>query len=390
MNPWRQVAIAGVYTTKQARVLDGETSTSATLESIRGALADAGLSIDDVDGVNMCIGHPARISRSRTFMASSRLCGGRPHWVGMKFVGGSALLEAAAAIATGNCSVAVVAAGQAQEHRSHESTAPWTRPANPFFECWGLHTAVEFALVARQHMARYGTTAEQIAGVAATIRNHGSINPDAVFYGKGPFTAQDVLASRVIAEPVHLLDCAMTSEGGAAFVLCAADRAADLASPPIYLHGGALERMAPSFGLSRPPILDDVGMVGQWAAQKAFGQAGYGPETVDVCEFYDPVSFEVLRQFEAYGFCDPGEGGDFVADGRIGLGGDLPSVTDGGRLSHGHPGIPATYLPLIESVRQLRGRSGERQVEGASVAMATGGGAGHLWNDVLLLGRDPL
>jgi acetyl-CoA acetyltransferase len=237
-------------------------------------------------------------------------------------------------------------------------------------------------------MHAFGTTPEQLAEVAATIRNRGSTNPDAVFFGKGVITPEAVLASRMVATPLHLLDCAMTSEGAAAFVLTSAARAADLPSKPVWILGGAAERQGPSFGLGKPPLLEDIGMVGAWAADKAFSMAGLAPGDVGTCQFYDPFSFEIIRQFEAFGFCEQGEGGSFVMDGRIGLDGEFPVTTDGGTLSHSHPGIPATHLRLIEGVRQVRGEAGERQVANSAVSMVSSGGSGHLWSDVLLIGRD--
>lgn len=387
-NPLHNVAIAGVYATRQAERFDGETSATLTMEAMRGALADAGLAMADVDGICLSVGHPNQLSRSRGSMEGSRLFAGRSHWVGTKFSALGALLEAASAIAYGNCDVVVVAAGQAGERTSTDSTAHWTRPSNPFYEPWGLHTAVEWALVAQQHMRTYGTTSDSLAEVAATIRNHGSANPEAIFFGKGVFTRETVLASRVVATPLHLLDCAMTSEGAAAFVLTSAARAADLPSIPVWILGGAAERQGPSFGLGKPPLLEDIGMVGAWAARKAFSMAGLAPKDVGTCQFYDPFSFEIIRQFEAFGFCEPGEGGAFVMDGRIGMNGQFPVTTDGGTLSHSHPGIPAMHLRLIEGVRQVRGQAGKRQVANAAITMVSSGGSGHLWSDVVLLGRD--
>lgn len=388
-NPLHDVAIVGIHATRQAERFTDETSATLTMEAMRGALADAALTMADVDGISLSVGHPAKMSRSRGSMEGSRLFAGRSHWVGTKFSALGALLEAAAAIACGNCEVVVVAAGQAGEHTGGGATAHWTRPSNPFYEPWGLHTAVEWALVTQQHMDAYGTTPESLAEVAATIRNHGSANPDAVFYGKGPVTPEMVLASRMVATPLHLLDCAMTSEGAAAFVVASSARAKNLPSIPVWLLGGAAERQGPSFGLGQPPLLEDIGMVGSWAASKAFAMAGLGPDNVDTCQFYDPFSFEIIRQFEAFGFCEPGEGGEFVRGGRIGMHGEFPVTTDGGTLSHSHPGIPATHLRVIEGVRQVRGQAGARQVPDAAIAMVSAGGSGHLWCDVALLGREP-
>src|SRR4051794_25565476 len=149
------------------------------------------------------------------------------------------VLEAAALVASGQCDVVLIAAGGASMYTDRSSTAPWTRPANEFVVGYGLFTAAEFALMARRHLVLHRATPEQMARVAAPIRNNGHVNPDAVYHGRGPFTPEDILASRMVADPFHLLDCAMTSEGGCAIVVTNADRAVDFASPPVWILGGA-------------------------------------------------------------------------------------------------------------------------------------------------------
>ncbi len=136
------------------------------------------------------------------------------------------------------------------------------------------------------------------------------------------------------------------------------------------------------------PVWDGYGQVGQRAAHKAFEQAGLGPSDVDVCEFYDPFSFEIIRQFEAFGFCKPGEGGDFVMDGRIRIDGEFPVATNGGLLSFSHAGLAQLLQKVISAVHQLQGRCLEElRVPDAEVAIATNGGAGALFCDVILVGR---
>jgi acetyl-CoA acetyltransferase len=244
-------------------------------------------------------------------------------------------------------------------------------------------------------MDRYGTTSEQLAEVAATIRNNGHVNPDAVYYGRGPYTAADVLASRMIADPFHLLDCATTSEGGCALVLTTAERAADLALPPVYLLGGGCDAFGPAY--RHAPVWDltgragDVpnGYVGRRAARQAFAMAGLTPADVDVCEFYDPFSFEIIRQFEAFGFCADGEGGDFVTGGRIRPDGQFPTTTDGGLMSYSHGGgIVQLSQRVARGVHQLQKRCPTGQVADATVALCSNGGAGALFTDVLLLGSE--
>ncbi len=164
-----------------------------------------------------------------------------------------AVLEAAALVTSGECNVVVVSGGGARLHRERSHTAPWTRPANELVVGYGLFTAAEFALMARRHMITYGTTPEQLARVAATIRNNGHDNPAAVYFGKGPFTPRDILESRMVADPFHLLDCAMTSEGGCGIVLATATRAADCANAT-WILGGATDSYGPAYTVA--PVWD--------------------------------------------------------------------------------------------------------------------------------------
>ena len=382
-HPFRGVAIAGVCNTEQARVLPGHDSASIALVGALGALADAGIPPGEVDGV---VGTD---SAQIVLQLGLGPCTRRPSSLGIP-----ALLDAATLITTGQCNVVVIAAGGAGVHADRSSTAPWTRPTNELVVGYGLFTAAEFALMARRHMLTYGTTPEQMAAVAAVIRTNGHLNPDAVYAGRGPFSPADILASRMIADPFHLLDCATTSEGGCAIVLTKAERAGERA-PPAWILGGASDSFGPAYVVA--PVWDfqprsdsiPAGLVGARAARIAFGMAGIAPTDVDVAELYDPFSFEIIRQLEAFGFCGPGEGGAFVADGNIRPEGMLPVTTDGGTMSFSHPGINAQQLQrVIRATEQLRGTCSSNQIEGAEVALCSNGGSGALFCDVLLLGRE--
>ena len=177
-NPLHDVAIVGAYNTKQAKVLQGERERSILLDAMRGALAAAGLAPADVDGVNV-MSSVERIN-SREVV---HLPGGRPSWTGSG-IGVEAVLEATAAIATGQCETALIATAQVGEYVDRTATSPWTRPTNEFVECWGLYTAAEFALIATRHMHLYGTRPESLAEVAAAIRSNGARHPEAVMYGR--------------------------------------------------------------------------------------------------------------------------------------------------------------------------------------------------------------
>jgi acetyl-CoA acetyltransferase len=289
----------------------------------------------------------------------------------------------------------LIAEGGAGVYTDREATAPWTRPANEYVVPFGLYTAVEFALIARRHAQMFGTRPEHLAEVAATIRNNGHVNPEAVYRGRGPFTPADILASRMVAEPFHLLDCSMTAEGGTALLLTTAERARDLRRRPVYVLGGGVDRMGPAY--VHPPTWELTGRsdelpngyIGRRASRRAFAMAGLRPSDVDCCEFYDPFSFEIIRQFEAFGFCEPGEGPEFVMDGRIGPDGDFPVTTDGGLMSFSHGGGAVQILQrVVRGVQQLQGICQSRQVDGAEVVLCSGGGAGALFSDVVLLGGE--
>ncbi|MCE2389896.1 MAG: thiolase family protein [Proteobacteria bacterium] len=379
-NPLHDVCIAGVYNTQQARVLEGVNEVELLVDAMRGTLADAGVAPHEVDGVNV---------RSAVWRINARevshWLGCSPKWNGGEF-GIAGVLEAAGAIATSQASVVLMADAQCGQYTERALTAPWTRPTNEFVECWGLYTAAEFALIAQRHMAVYGTRPEALAEVSAAIRSNGAINPDAVYYGR-PCTPEDVLASRMVADPFHLLDCCMTSEGGAGLLLTTVERALDLDCEPIYILGGGLDRFGMSYVMA--PVYDKYGLAGRRAAQDAFEQGGIGPQDVDVCEFYDPFSFELIRQFEAFGFCDEGEGGDFVMDGRVRIDGDFPLCTNGGLMAYSHAGTAQLLQKTISAVLQLRGKYiPELTVPNAKIAMATNGGAGALFTDLMIVGKE--
>jgi acetyl-CoA acetyltransferase len=378
----RKAVVAGIHNTRQARRLDGETSRSLVVEATKAALADAGLTLADVDGVSAG-------AESASLIYDFQL---GPSWMGMQF-GLAMVLEAAAAIESGQAEVILLVTAEAGVYTERSSTAPWTRPGHEFVIPWGLFTAAEFALVARRHMHLYGTTPAQLARVSATIRNNGHVNPDAVYYGRGPFTPQDILDSRMVADPFHLLDCSTATEGGCAIVMTTAERARDLAKKPVALLGGGTEYFGPAYRY--PPKWDltgrssahENGLIGRRSSARAFQNAGVSRDDVDVLELYDPFSFEIIRQLEAFGFCGPGEGGAFVDDGHIDITGSHPVTTDGGTMSYSHAGATVQMLQrVIRGVQQIRGECVSGQVPNAEVALCSNAGAGALFHMVALLG----
>ena len=383
-HPFRDVAITAVHNTRQARVLEGYTSQSLQVEAALGVLDEAGIGRESVDGV------VGQLSAELIY-----LLGLGPVWSSSALLGIRSVLSAAQAVATGAAEVVLVVDGAAGVYTERASTAPWTRPSNEFVVSAGMFTAVEFAFIARRHMEVYGTKPEHLAKVSATIRNNGHVNPEAVYYGRGPYLVEDVLASRMVADPFHLLDCSMTSEGGVALIVTTHDRALDCPHPPVYILGAGMDQMGPAY--QHPPSWDlrgfdsddePLGYIGRRAARKAFATAGLTPEDVDLCEFYDAFSFEVIRQLEAFGFCGEGEGGPFVEAGHIDPGGRLPINTDGGLLSFNHSGQAQSLQRVGRAAQQLQGVCTTHQVEGAEVALASNFGAGALFTDVILLGKE--
>ncbi|MFP8879848.1 MAG: thiolase, partial [Myxococcota bacterium] len=211
-----------------------------------------------------------------------------------------------------------------------------------------------------------GTTPEQLAEIAVTMRKHASLNPDAKM--RKPITIDDVLGSRVISEPLHLLDCCIISDGGGALVVTSAERARDLAKPPVLIQGCGEAICHREIG--SPDLLT---IAARQSADNAFGMSGLSRDDVDLCTIYDSFTITALVTLENLGFCKPGEGGAFVEGGRIGLGGALPVNPDGGGLSSNHPGMRGIFL-VIEAVRQLRAECESRQVDAAEIACVHGTG----------------
>ena len=231
-------------------------------------------------------------------------------------------------------------------------------------------------------MHQYGTTSEQLAEIAVTMRRHASLNPQAKY--RDPITVEDVLASRVISSPLHLLDCCVISDGGGALVLTSLERARDLKKPPVVVLGAA-EALRHAEIATR----DLLDIAARQSGPLALARAGITHADVDLAMVYDSYTITVLATLEALGFCAPGEGGAFCAGGRIGLGGALPVNPDGGGLSSNHPGMRGIFL-VIEATRQLRGECGPRQVKDAKLVLVhgTGGMLGQRHSGVtMLLGR---
>ena len=379
------VAIVGVGRTKMARRLEVSTL-EACLEASLLALADAGLTVRDIDGISARWPGPGGTVFHPGSSDWSKLLGIPLRWIGDTYPQGvPAALEAAAAILTGQCDTVLVVGGQT-DLAGMGTVASYTRPDNEFVSCWGSITQAQFALVAQVYLASYRPDRTRVASLAADIRNAGSENPDAVMAGRGPYTAPDVLASPMIASPLHLLEVCLATEGAAAMVLTSRSRARDLRQVPIQLLGGASEWFRQQY--VDPPRFDEVSRIGEDAARRAFAMASMSPADVDVLELYDINIFEVVRQLEVLGYCGKGEGSDFAYEAGISAEGRLPMNTDGGLLSFAHIGWGGPTLKIIEAVKQLRGLAGPGQVNDARTALVTGAGSGAQYYNLMLLGRD--
>jgi acetyl-CoA acetyltransferase len=232
-------------------------------------------------------------------------------------------------------------------------------------------------------MHEYGTTSEQLAQIAVEARSFAAYNPQAMY--RKPLTVADVVGSRLIADPLHKFDCCVVSDGGGALILTTRERGADLMSPPIHILGSGTAQT--HWNPSQVPNYTSSAAV--QAGATAFAEAGLTPADIDMAMLYDSFTITVLVLLEGLGFCEPGQGGAFVADGNIGAKGLLPINTDGGGLSACHPGLRGIFL-LAEAVRQLRGQAGAVQVADCDVALAAGSGGWLSCIGVNILSKEPL
>jgi acetyl-CoA C-acetyltransferase len=374
----RAAAIVGIHEHPSRRV-DGLSKWQIKAECAGRALADAGLTFADVDAV-----YDAGETGPMAGIAVPEYLGISPRLVDTTAVGGSSYefhaAHAARDIAAGRARVALLTYGSTAKSEARAigtgarptgDAAPGTNMELPY----GLPLIGNYALVARRHMHEYGTTPEQLAEVAVTTRAHAVRNPEAVagldalgIRNTGEITVDDVLGSRLVADPLHLLECCLVSDGGGAVVIAAVDVAADCRTTPVWINGAGEAVGYPGNGR------DITTSAAALSGPPAFAEAGVRPEDVDIAMIYDSFTITVLTLLEDLGFAKKGEGGPFVEGGRLRF--DRPGApalnTDGGGLSSNHPGMRGIFL-LIEAARQLRGES-TAQVEGARTAVAHGNG----------------
>lgn len=379
----KRAAIVGIAESDFGSVPDKTVHELHAQAAVR-AVEDAGIARDEIDGLFSCGGtDPLHVLQLAEYL------GLRPRVLDSTMVGGSSwetfVEHAVLALEAGRCSAALLVYAStaksdvARRYRSADAAlAP--RGPNQYEAPFGPTLISKYAMVARRHMHQFGTTSEQLAAIAVAARKNASRNPRAVM--RDAITVDDVLNSRMIADPLHLLDCCLRTDGGGAVVLTTAERARALRKPPVWVigMGSAVSH------LNMTQMEDMTVSPALRSGPAAFGEAGISPGDVDVLQAYDAFTIMVLLTLEGLGFCTPGEGGPFVADGKLAYDGALPTNTDGGGLSSNHPGMRGLFL-LIEATRQLRGES-TAQVPNARIAVcnATGGFMSHC--STIVLARD--
>ena len=369
-----KTAIAGYGATEFSKN-SGRSELRLAVEATLAALEDAGLDPSEVDGMatyTIDNNHEQEIFRSiggRDLKFFSRIGSG----------GGAAcapLQQAALAISAGVANV-VVCYRAMNERSEYRFGAPlqMMQPTSEnvlfaYMGAQGLYTpAAMIALTMRRYMHETGATSDDFANYSIAARRHAATNPNAFFYGK-PITREDYLNSRLIADPLRLLDCCQESDGGVAVVVVSAERARSLRQKPVLIRGAAQGSPRGTMGLGayyKPDIVprDECAA----AARQIYETAGLGPKDIQVAILYDHFGPTVLPSLEAYGFCEYGEAKDFIKGGNIEIGGTLPVNTHGGQLGeayiHGMNGV-------AEAVRQLRGTA-VNQVEGVHNVLVTAG-----------------
>ncbi len=333
--------------------------------AIERALGEAGLRAKDVDAV-FC----TSMQQNMGSLTLAEYLGIQPRFSDSTVIGGSSnlaqVLIAMMAIETGVCETALIAYASNQRSTSGRLVSsskpdPYEAPYNP------RQPITSYALSASRHMHEFGTTREQFAEVAVAARAWAAMNPEA--FMRDPLTIEDVLSARPISDPFTVRDCCLVTDGAGALVVTSAARAKDMPKPAAYVLGAAMAHWH-RYIANMPDLTVTAASE---SGARAYEMAGVKPSDFDVVEVYDAFTINTIMFLEDLGFCPKGEGGRFVEDGAIAPGGTLPVNTNGGGLSCCHPGMYGMF-PVIETVRQLRGEAGDRQIDGAALGLAHGNG----------------
>lgn len=375
-----RAVIAGVGVSPQGK-LPGETALTLATTAFKEALADSGIDKNEVDGLLTMPGTTS-LEGPKHYLTLGERLGLDPLVTGSLSMGGATagvLIQTAALyIEAGMASVVACVFGDAA--RTGGSRFNAASGATVSWGNWGMFSnAANSALGARRHMALYGTTSEQLGWVAVNGRRNASMNPAAVM--REPMTIADHQSSKMIVDPLHLLDCCLISDGAVAIIVTSPERARDMKRPAVEL-----------LGMGQGHTLQNLERQDWWylphqedCVSRAYRMAGVSPADIDLAQLYDNFTIAVLFWLEHAGFCKPGESGPFVEGGaRIAIEGELPVNTSGGNLSESYM---QGWLHVVEAVRQLRGECGPRQVADAELALVTGRGMTLNTSSCLILGK---
>ena len=332
-------------------------------QAVERALADAGLQKNDIDGV-FAVLSPAGLAAATV----SEYLGLHPNVLEGTALGGSSFINfvqwAALSLEAGLCDVALITYGS---NARSGGRRPGGLVPTPYEAIYDLRLVNGYALAAARHMHQYGTSRQQLAEIAVAARAWAARNPKAMI--RGALSIDDVLAARMVSDPLTVRDCCLITDGAGALIMTRAERAKDFPHRPAYVLGVAADASHDQIAQ-----MEDLTVTGAArSGPRAYQMAGLGPSDMDVLELYDAFTINTLLFLEDLGFCEKGEGGAFVEGGHIAPGGGLAVNTNGGGLSCVHPGMYGIFL-LAEAVEQLRGTAGMRQIEGAETALVHGNG----------------
>ncbi len=381
-----RVAIVGVGESEIGKV-PYMTGLGLNAQAAKRALEETGLKPSDIDGVLT-----AYSMTEPYFMLGSVMCeylGLKPTFNASIVVGGASpavmLKHAAEAITAGQANVVLCCAGEnrATGQTRDQAVRALTAVGHPYYEQpYGASIPSFYAMITRRHMHEYGTTRGQLAEMAVISRDHAVRHPNA--HMKTQITVDDVINSKPIAEPLNILDCCLISDAGGAYIVTSAERAKDLKSDPIYLYG--IGEYHTHEHLMCAESLTEFGAV--QSGRCAYSMAGLGPEDIDFAELYDCFTIVPMIEMEELGLCERGEAGTLIEAGYTRIDGKCPINTHGGMLSHAHAGAAGGLFGIIEAVRQLRGREGQRQVAKHAVALVHNEGGILSSHCTMILGRE--
>ena len=383
-------AVVGVAEVAPSRERPDRDSRSLLAEACLGAIKDAGLTKADIDGIIMqAAGEDDGESLNQvmceylgiqpTFASSINVTGAS---------GVAGVAQAAAIVASGLAKFVLVGCGYATDAR-----ATRRRPAlpDPMSTEWQIPYGPSvgqngnYAMIAQRYEHLYGTTVEKRAKIAVDQRFNANHNPLAFFHEE-KITAEDVINSRLVADPLHLLECVMPCSGAAAYIVASSEAARSLRHKPAYILGGgcSIERF------SQLHMSDFLYAPIRKAARQAFSMAGYGPRDMSVLEIYDSFTITVIAELEESGFCPKGAGGDWIQEQDFTFRGNLPMNTHGGQMSYGQPSFAGGFSQVGEAVHQIRGDAGEHQVEkDVDLVYLTGSGGVFSVQSAAILSSEP-